>query len=408
MIDLAKLAELEDDELLKGLHTWCLSERTALARIVAYLAEVEERDLHFDLGYGSMLELCEEHFGMQKGAACRRLVASRLARHCPSIPGRLERGEISLFALEQLKGHLTAETEHLLDAVSGLSTNEIKEYVAEHFPKPAVPARLERSVKPLAKDRYKLTLTISRNVRDKLSHAVELMGHRNRSDDLEVVFEAAVDALVSKLENERHAKLVRPKRSVKPCESSEMMPGAQPSNVGAPTSSHVRATLEPSNHGEIPRAVRRAVFERDGHQCTFVGRDGRRCTSRTRLELDHIRPRACGGLGTEDNLRVECRAHNARQARAVFGRDAIEQRIRSRRRDQPLQTQDPREDASAATVLSDQREKVFELARRGLVHLGFPNRDARTALSRLRPEMKNDASVQDILRAALRVLSTPR
>jgi len=45
----------------------------------------------------------------------------------------------------------------------------------------------------------------------------------------------------------------------------------------------------------VPAAVRRAVFRRDGGQCRFVDRQGRRCPARSGLELHHRHPYACGG-----------------------------------------------------------------------------------------------------------------
>ncbi|CAN5925079.1 hypothetical protein BH11MYX4_BH11MYX4_20290 [soil metagenome] len=81
---------------------------------------------------------------------------------------------------------------------------------------------------------------------------LELMSHRNPGNDLAVVVERALDLLLRKLESERLGKTTRPTR---------------------PAAPRVRGV-----HGDIPRAVRREVFERDGETCTFVASDGRRCT----------------------------------------------------------------------------------------------------------------------------------
>jgi 5-methylcytosine-specific restriction endonuclease McrA len=63
----------------------------------------------------------------------------------------------------------------------------------------------------------------------------------------------------------------------------------------------------------VPAHVRRAVGERDGYRCTFVGREGR-CTETAGLEFHHAIPFADGGLTTVDNLQLRCRAHNAYEA----------------------------------------------------------------------------------------------
>ncbi len=70
--------------------------------------------------------------------------------------------------------------------------------------------------------------------------------------------------------------------------------------------------------------MRREVFERDGERCTFVDESGRRCESRTWLELDHRVARALGGADDAANLRVRCRAHNRLAAEQLFGRGPME------------------------------------------------------------------------------------
>jgi 5-methylcytosine-specific restriction endonuclease McrA len=39
---------------------------------------------------------------------------------------------------------------------------------------------------------------------------------------------------------------------------------------------------------DIPDPIKRAVFERDGGRCAFIGEDGSRCPETGGLEFDHI------------------------------------------------------------------------------------------------------------------------
>ena len=73
----------------------------------------------------------------------------------------------------------------------------------------------------------------------------------------------------------------------------------------------------PTRH--IPRTTRKAVFDRDGHRCTYVAADGTRCTATHDLQVDHVQPFALGGTNEPDNLRVLCGAHNRRRAEETFG-----------------------------------------------------------------------------------------
>jgi 5-methylcytosine-specific restriction endonuclease McrA len=68
----------------------------------------------------------------------------------------------------------------------------------------------------------------------------------------------------------------------------------------------------------IPSRVKRAVWTRDGGQCTFEGPVGR-CSERGFLEFHHKDPFAAGGEPTLENIALMCRAHNALEGERFFG-----------------------------------------------------------------------------------------
>lgn len=61
-----------------------------------------------------------------------------------------------------------------------------------------------------------------------------------------------------------------------------------------------------SRRKDIPRRVRKAIYERDGHQCV-------ECGSMQRLTLDHVVPFCRGGADDQDNLRTLCLRCNSRR-----------------------------------------------------------------------------------------------
>jgi len=75
--------------------------------------------------------------------------------------------------------------------------------------------------------------------------------------------------------------------------------------------------------------VRRAVRERDGRRCTFVGTSGRRCGATRRLEFDHVLEISRGGESTVANLRLRCRAHNQYMAAQALGAELMSARRRA-------------------------------------------------------------------------------
>jgi hypothetical protein len=95
-------------------------------------------------------------------------------------------------------------------------------------------------------------------------------------------------------------------------DSSVPSDASKPPALPAPSSGDPRA---------IPIEIRRKVWSRDGGRCTWTSPDGKRCGSTWKLELGHITPVALGGPSTEDNVRIECGAHNQYEADRVFGRE---------------------------------------------------------------------------------------
>jgi 5-methylcytosine-specific restriction endonuclease McrA len=91
------------------------------------------------------------------------------------------------------------------------------------------------------------------------------------------------------------------------------------------------APAAPRRSRHLPSATRRAVVERDGLRCTWVGPDGTRCDSQAWLEHDHITPRGQGGSDEPANIRIRCRPHNRLAAEQTYGQQTITRAIADRR-----------------------------------------------------------------------------
>ena len=166
--------------------------------------------------------------------------------------------------------------------------------------------RRPAKVVALAPERYKVQFTASAATQGKLRRAQELLRHRIPDGDVAAVIDEALDLLVRQLEKKKFAATVRSKRPV-----------ADAAARSAPALPNAPRTPERSRH--IPAAVKRAVWHRDGGQCTFVGSNGTRCTERGQLEFDHVHPHADGGANAAGNLRLLCRQHNQYEADRFFG-----------------------------------------------------------------------------------------
>ena len=392
---LATLAALTNHEVLTGLDGEISTEKRCMANVIAFLGEVEERRLHLEGAYSSRFSFCHRKLRLSDGESFRRLRAARLARRFPIILPALAERRVTLSNVVLMHDHFTDENVgELLGRMEGKTKLEVKELIAALTPKPDVPATVTpvgscqrtliedkalpsppvplppRSPEPLSADRFLVSFTASRELRDKLERARDLLRHRVPDGNLEAVFDRAMDALLAQLEKEVAAKTDRPRGVTKP----------------------------PRDSGAVSRAARREVMARDGFQCTFVSADGVRCAERGWLQVDHELPRALGGSGDVTNTRVLCAAHNRFEAERAFGRGHVEKRIRMR------------QEATAAKHLFQSKPAEPEAANtrhlvaRALVGLGFRKTEADRALVAL------DAGswqrpVPDLIRQALAVLT---
>jgi hypothetical protein len=157
-------------------------------------------------------------------------------------------------------------------------------------PAPLPPSR-PAVISPVAPNRYHISFTASEDTRDKLRLAQDLLRHAIPTGDTAAIVDRALTALLEDLARKKLAETEKPRAAA----------------AAVPGSRHVSA------------AVRRAVWRRDGYQCRFVSRDGRRCIARGFLELHHLKPYGAGGDPTVDNIELRCRAHNAYEADLFYG-----------------------------------------------------------------------------------------
>ena len=370
------LTHVPDPALLRGLRALVAQDRATTAMLLAHLAEVDARRLYAPAGYPSMFAWCVEELRLSEEAACRRIRAARTARRFPVVYGQLADGRLHLTAVVLLAPHLTPENaDELLAAATHQSKAGIEQLIAEYFPRPDLPARIEAlappltvglpspvtvslapgespspvtvdlapdeppspvtvrpRVAPLAPGRYGLQFTVAQGTYDKLRYAQALLGHEVPSGEVTEVLDRALDALIGQLERRKFAATGRP--------------SSRPRRPSA-------------NRRHVPAEVRRAVWQRDGGQCTYVSVAGHRCEARTRLEFDHIEPVARGGQSTVNGVRLRCRAHNQHAAECAFGADFMSRKREAAQR----AAHEARARAAAAAEETHARAAAAEAAR---------------------------------------------
>ena len=305
------------------------------ARVVAHLAEVEARRLHLLVGCSSLYDYCRKRLGLSDYEAFVRIAAARVARKYPLVFGMLDRRQIHLSGVCEVRDFLTPENHRaLLEEVSGKTKLQTREVLRAHFPLADIPARMQKlpALEPLAPGRYHLQLTISREQKDKLERARDLLSHANPEGDLAVVVERALDVLIARLEQRRFGHIHPPKPPLMKATPREPLidegpirsaPSNEVKNASVPAPPKPKPKPEPKpdapKRQHITHWVRRQVVARDGARCAFVGDDGQRCEARAFLQFHHRHPWARGGREGSANLELLCHAHNRLRAEQDFG-----------------------------------------------------------------------------------------
>src|SRR6187399_2117620 len=386
---------LSDRELLARMPTLVRAERTASAEVIAHLMEIDRRRLYLGEACSSLFAYCRERLGYSEDAALKRMRVARMALEVPAALDELRSGRIHLTGLFVLSRYVKPENaDELLGEARGKSRSELEHLLARLFPRPDVAERIapiaglsasggvtgpgasgvefRGRAEPLSASRYRVEFTASSEFCEKLERARELLSHSLPSGDLATLLERALDELIA---------------------------GEVRRRGGAGKARKRRELTAGSRH--VPVEVARVVWERDGFRCGFVDAEGRRCSERRFLTLEHRIPFAFGGLPTPENLCLHCAPHNAYTAREAFGLALLE-RKRAQRKRAHAKTK-----ALAPTETRPARAAdVNERALSALLRLGFGRTQVVRVLSALEAE-SGGQDVAGLVRAAL-VQLTPQ
>src|SRR6187551_3861008 len=99
------LKSLADDQLLSGLASIVSRRNLITAEFLAYLAEVDERQVFLDLGFSSLFEYCVEKLGLCESTAGRHIAAARVCRNHPEAFAMVASGTLHASALSLLRKH---------------------------------------------------------------------------------------------------------------------------------------------------------------------------------------------------------------------------------------------------------------------------------------------------------------
>jgi hypothetical protein len=363
-----KLSSLSDDDLVTRLLTLVGDERQLLSDVLAHIAEVDRRKIYLHRGFSSMHAYCTEVLALPEDSAFKRIRAARLARLWPEILKDIATGQLSLSSINILAPHVAGDGA-LLRAARGLSTRATRALVAKDKPEPDMPD----TVTPISGDRVVVRFCASNEFADKLSEAKALLSHSVPDGALEHVLGRALDALIEKTKKQRFAQTDAPRG------------GADPRPSGARARTRTR---------HIPAQVKREVAERDGLRCTFVGKGGRRCDAVGFIQYHHEDAYGLGGGHDPQRLKIICGPHNRLLAEEEYGKEHM-----------AAQSRQSSDQLAARRVIRTVDPGLSADAIKALVTLGFKAGPSRKAVAAAVPSLHADASLVDLIKAALRCVT---
>jgi 5-methylcytosine-specific restriction endonuclease McrA len=368
----SRVAHKSDPILARDLHAVVRGNRDGFSCELEHIAEFHARKLYLPAAHPSMQSYLVHELHFSPASARKRIHAAGTARHYPVIFEMIGEGRLHLSAVILLAPCLTADNAaELLEAAAGKTKPEITQFLAERFERleqpmlapvaesaslteaeasegnvgsePCAPGRMAdapavATIAPAAAapNRAPWPITVDSSDHEKLRYAQSLLRHQIPSGDMTKVLSRLIELGLAQLEKQRKGAGRKPRASQRPS----------------------------SNPRHIPSAVKFAVWQRDGGQCTFTSESGHRCPARDFIELDHAVPVARGGMATIENLRLRCRSHNQYDAECTFGTEFMQHK-RESRQPEPQPTQrlpEPQMSAAAAEVVPWLRGLGFKIA----------------------------------------------
>ena len=353
-----KLEGLSSEELDRSAERLVRLEKQNVTLLIAHIIEMSRRKAELERGYKNMFEYCVKRLNLSEGSVALRLQVANVSRRFPQILVALAENRLSLTVAGLIAAHLEeANVERLLSDCAGMTKRAAEEYLVRLRPKPVFTPSIRRqpahalihpavqtttppseeSLRPLEEplqkprrstpplltpatpEQFNFRFAADRRFKEKLERLAEVLGVENPLKQMAELLERAVDLALDQKDPRRK----RERRLANERKHSCPEAKSRPDEI---------LKEEPQESRYVSSAVQERVHERAGYQCEYRSPDGRRCTSRTGLEIEHERPFAIFRSHDERFLRVLCKRHNRLRAEQVYGARLIQAKIDEARR----------------------------------------------------------------------------
>ncbi len=367
------LKALTSDRLLSETKIIVSEERRITAKLIEHLAEINQRLLFLKLGYSSLFEFVTKELGLSEGAAQRRIQTMRLVTDLPETRQAFENGSLSLSNAAKLQSYFHAtkkagkaktieEKKAIAKNAENRSQSQCDRMLFELSPELPTPEKT-RILSPTVRE---LRFSASEELFEKVNRLRDLLSHSHPNATLAELMDFLVTGHLIKIEK---AKGLQSRKTQTPRQGDERPDedrSESPGQVGEPPNEKVTGKITDNVTGKnpnktanknpdkvayqknnksaenldetdqtnlihtaekmlpagirvsLPVQLKRQVWSKAEGKCEYV-HQGRRCSSRYQLEIDHTQPLALGGSNELSNLKLLCRRHNGLAAIQALG-----------------------------------------------------------------------------------------
>jgi 5-methylcytosine-specific restriction endonuclease McrA len=367
-----------------------------------WLLRAQQSGVHRHLGFGSFVEYVDYLFGYCARTLDDKLRTARALQSLPRLASALSEGQLNWSAAKELARVATEETEaEWIHAARGKRARAIERLVSGRTrgDRPSDVPRPETERHVL---RFEVSPETLATFREAIKKAQQDSGAPLDDDAALLLLARAVLERASESSDAGRASYQVAIMHCEQCGNSFQRAGAHSVQLEPEVAEMVACDAQrvvvthvgdaPQRAAQdVPPAVRRHVMLRDHGKCTVPG-----CRHATFVDVHHIVSRADNGPHTADNLIVLCAAHH----RAVHrGELTINGSVAS-----GVEYQHADGTPYGYAVLASMvavRERVL----RGLIGLGFLDREARIALQSVSRDVVRP---EELMRSALRALAPSR